>query len=411
MASTTPLGSPTHLKQATTSSKARFFNAFDLRPPEESVKNVVKKLQFDQPTFQFDPRTCERWLRQRRLLGHSTAIHRQGKSHKKASKVLDSHLDLLLQASSEIRSQPLALQVKFHDIPTQKRNVQKQLQKRRKARRFKKAWVRAVSKTNQKKRVLHCQIYKDKPLEFWQTIHFSDEAHIDPSQSRAEYILREEGTRLEPKNMQMEHFATANRLHLAATISWHHKGNLQFYGNEPVPPRPQKPRRTKYKSEEKYHQEILEWNASLPPKKGGHNNAMTQKYYVAHILPIYAAEIQYCQERGLYCLLEQDNDNSHGTRSVDNLCKQFLKAQHIKIFDHPPQSPDLAPIEGVWNILKQRVRMRFFDWHSLEEFKQVVLEEWDNITQAEIQARITEIPNRCNAIIASDGFPFKSTLW
>jgi hypothetical protein len=92
----TTLPQKTLLIQASTSLRGRFFNAFDHRLPGTSVRNVVKRLQFNQPTFISQPRTCERWLRQRRLLGYLVAIHRQGKSHKKASKILDSHLDTLL---------------------------------------------------------------------------------------------------------------------------------------------------------------------------------------------------------------------------------------------------------------------------------------------------------------------------
>ena len=138
---------------------------------------------------------------------------------------------------------------------------------------------------------------------------------------------------------------------------------------------------------------------------------MTQLYYVTNLLPLYALEIQQHAEQGQNCVLQQDNDNSHGTRSRDNLCTQFLWEHHIKTFGHPPQSPDLNPIEGVWNILKQRVRKRWFDWHTADEFKQVILEEWDKITIFEIRARIAEMPARCQLVVQSNGWPCKSALW
>jgi len=162
MAPSTPPELPRQMKQATTSSRARFFDAFDSRPPGETVKNVVKSLQINFSSFSSKPRTCERWLRQRRLLGHSIAIHRQGKSHKKASKVLDLDLDTLLHASSKIRSLPLTEQLTFHGFFSTKRTFQIQLYKRRKARKFKKAFVRAVSLINQKKRVVYYKLYKKR---------------------------------------------------------------------------------------------------------------------------------------------------------------------------------------------------------------------------------------------------------
>jgi hypothetical protein len=40
---------------------------------------------------------------------------------------------------------------------------------------------------------------------------------------------------------------------------------------------------------------------------------------------------------------------------------QALKDQnYIVNLKHPAKSPDLNPIEGIWNIIKQRLRRRIF---------------------------------------------------
>jgi transposase len=49
----------------------------------------------------------------------------------------------------------------------------------------------------------------------------------------------------------------------------------------------------------------------------------------------------------------------------------------------PYTEPDLNPIEGIWNIIKQRLRRRIF--HSEEEVKAALQEEWDKITMTEIR--------------------------
>ena len=56
------------------------------------------------------------------------------------------------------------------------------------------------------------------------------------------------------------------KLHVAAFISWHHKGALQFYNDEHDLPDIQikEPRRTKVMTDEQYQQKIAEWEASLP---------------------------------------------------------------------------------------------------------------------------------------------------
>ena len=105
--------------------------------------------------------------------------------------------------------------------------------------------------------------------------------------------------------------------------------------------------------------------------------------------------------------LQEDGDPSYGMKRRG--LAQLLKEEHnIRNFVHPPQSPDLNPIEACWNILKQRVRRRVF-W-SLEELKEILQEEWSRITMEEIRARITEMPERCQKLKTYSGKPIRSKL-
>jgi transposase len=86
---------------------------------------------------------------------------------------------------------------------------------------------------------------------------------------------------------------------------------------------------------------------------------MAQAYYTEKLLPVYADLIN---EARVYhdrmSILQEDNDNSHGTRSKDNVVLRFKADNWISTLSHPPQSPDLNPSKGVWNVLKQRVKRR-----------------------------------------------------
>ena len=144
----------------------------------------------------------------------------------------------------------------------------------------------------------------------------------------------------------------------------------------------------------------------LPTPKG---NAMTQKYYTDCLLPVYIDVIQKARlEDAQEWIFQGDNDASHGTRKK-GLAQHLKESNSVDTLSPPPQSPDLNPMEGIWNILKQRVRRRV--WKSLKELKEVLQDEWSKITILEIRARISEMPRRCKSLVETGGAPIKSSLW
>ena len=74
-----------------------------------------------------------------------------------------------------------------------------------------------------------------------------------------------------------------------------------------------------------------------------------QKYYTEHLLPIYIDAIHEAQLRdaGLW-LFQEDGDHSHGIRK-EGLAYKLREANWIMNLKHPTQSPDLNPIEAIWN--------------------------------------------------------------
>ena len=85
------------------------------------------------------------------------------------------------------------------------------------------------------------------------------------------------------------------------------------------------------------------------------------------------------------------------------------RAADLWIPVYPAQSPDLNPIEAIWQIIKQRLRGG--TWRTVEEFKAAIQREWDRITIAQIRRRIREMPWRCKRIQELKGARIRSALW
>lgn len=92
----------------------------------------------------------------------------------------------------------------------------------------------------------------------------------------------------------------------------------------------------------------------------------------------------------------QDNATSHTARRV----RQFFQAENITVLNHPANSPDLNPIEHIWDNLGRRLRR--YDIQNLRQLENLLRREWDAIPQEEIRACIS-MRNRLNEVIQQRG--------
>ena len=100
-------------------------------------------------------------------------------------------------------------------------------------------------------------------------------------------------------------------------------------------------------------------------------------------------------------IFQQDNDPKHTSKVV----RQYLQDTKVALLDWPSQSPDLNPIEHLWEELKRRVGTRNFgNGHDLFIALQV---EWNNIPISRIQNLIKSMPRRCVAVIHAKGYATK----
>ena len=94
-----------------------------------------------------------------------------------------------------------------------------------------------------------------------------------------------------------------------------------------------------------------------------------------------------------------DNERAHRARITD----QYLEQATIVRMEWPARSPDLNPIEHAWDMLQADVSSRPMQPASVQELRQALLEEWDQIPQYKIRRLISSMQRRCQAVIEAWG--------
>ncbi|KFM57590.1 Transposable element Tcb1 transposase, partial [Stegodyphus mimosarum] len=95
------------------------------------------------------------------------------------------------------------------------------------------------------------------------------------------------------------------------------------------------------------------------------------------------------------------DDNARSRRA--NIVSECLQSEAITRMDWPAFSPDLNPVEHVWDRLGRRVAARQPPPICLPKLRRALLFEWCNTPQYQIDNLILSMPRRCADCIASSG--------
>ena len=131
--------------------------------------------------------------------------------------------------------------------------------------------------------------------------------------------------------------------------------------------------------------------------KGNMNAAMYRNILSEEMLPYARQNLP----RGW--IFHQDNDPKH--RSP--LLQEFFSKKNIRVLKWRSQSPDLNPIEHIWQELKLRIGTE--NYANKAALWKKVQEEWNNISQDRIIKLIDSMPQICAAVIVSKGMATKYT--
>ena len=127
---------------------------------------------------------------------------------------------------------------------------------------------------------------------------------------------------------------------------------------------------------------------------------ITSASYCQHIVSVLGHYIERTK-----LVLMQDNAKGHLAKAT--LTEIRTRYNLVPIL-WPANSPDLNPIETLWNWIKDYIQVKYGTIHrSYPELQVQVLEAWNSIIDEQVKELIKTMRKRCQAVIDAQGWHTK----
>ena len=215
-----------------------------------------------------------------------------------------------------------------------------------------------VNKVNRGKRLEYAKTYREKPLGYWNNVLWTDESKFNLFGSDGKVMVwRTPKEELDPKcTVSIVKYGGGN-VKCWGCFSSCGVGNLVFIDENMTG---------------EVYCDILQKNLFESIKK---------------------------LNLGREWVMQQDNDPKHWAHIVTH----WLKEKEVELLKWPPFSPDLNPIEHMWDEVERRMKKE--KPKNETELKQSLLRVWHGIGTDITKKLIDSVPNRLNEVIRMNEYP------
>ena len=98
-------------------------------------------------------------------------------------------------------------------------------------------------------------------------------------------------------------------------------------------------------------------------------------------------------------VFQHDNDSKHTSAAA----REWIDCHRIEVLDWPAQSPDLNPIEHLWEHLKKQLAAYEIEPSGIHELWERVQAEWNKIPAEVCIGLIASMPRRVDAVLKARG--------
>ncbi|KAK0149451.1 Transmembrane protein 147 [Merluccius polli] len=107
---------------------------------------------------------------------------------------------------------------------------------------------------------------------------------------------------------------------------------------------------------------------------------------------------------------QQDNAPCHKARIISDW---FLEHDNeFTVLKWPPQSPDLNPIEHLWDVVEREIRIMDVQPTNLQQLRDAIMSIWTKLSEECFQYLVESVPRRIKAVLKAKGGPTRCLpLW